>query len=206
MYWFSSNYLKWLDNNHLISVMVSKRQEFWYYNAWGLRWKTWNGAWNHLKGHSTQASAKCWGLAEAVAGAIRGIPRLASTCGVSLITKNGGWVKLLPLWQRPVAAASMVRDPHGDGPPLPSVTGEGMGERVTAASRPRRSQSRHCFQWAAVAGLEFCETCPGSVPGPLSSPAGKVRFWKALGRRRDPLPTTLSEGHCQADWTRTLPR
>lgn len=159
------------------------------------------------EGSFPQASARRWGLAEAVAGAISWIPLVASTCGVSLITKWWlGWSCYphgsLQLLQPPSTATC------GDGPPLPSVTaGRGDGGRDSlllqglGASKAATASSGRLWRevWSSV------RRSPGSVPQLTSD---KVRFGKALGRRQRPTAhhTLCPEDHCQADWTRTLPR
>lgn len=130
MYWFSSNYLKWLDNNHLISVMVSKEQEFWCYNAWGLRWKTWKMGhgiiWRVIPSSVSQVLRVSWGCSWGYQGNTSG--------GLYMWREShhktvAGWscyhYGSVQLLQPPWSAT------HGDGPPLPSVTGgEGMGEEI----------------------------------------------------------------------------
>ena len=186
--------------------MVSREQEFWCDNAWGLRWKTWKLGhgiiWRFIPSSVSQALR----VSEAVAGAISWIPLVAPTCGVSLITKWWlGWSCYrhgsLQLLQPPSTATC------GDGPPLPSVTaGRGVGEEIHC-----------CFKAWALPKLPLlpvggCDERSGVLRDAalglsLSSPAGKVRFSKALGRRQRPAAhhTLCPEDHCQADWTRTLP-
>lgn len=154
------------------------------------------------EGSFPQVSAKCWGLAEAVAGAIRGIPGLYMWPGMWPLhvawvsSQNGGWVEAVT-----TMAASSCCSLHGPRPMEMALhchlsqRERGWGKRFTAASRPGRFQSRHCFQWAAVTRSRVLwDTALGLSLGPsahLPARSGSGRPW---GEGRDPLPTTLSRG------------
>lgn len=111
------------------------------------------------EGSFPQASARCWGLAEAVAGAVSEILRWPLLVAW-VSSQNGGWVEAVT-----VMAVSNCCGLHGPRLSLNHRGKWGWGKRFTTASRPGRFQSRHCFQWAAVTrALEFCETQPWACP------------------------------------------
>lgn len=208
MYWFSSNYLKWLHNNHLIFIMVSREQEFWCYNAWGLRWKTWKIGhgiiWRVIPSSVSQVLRVSWGCSWGYQGNTSG--------GLYMWHeshhKTVAGLKLLPLWQCPVAAASMVRDPwrwpstaichrgRGDGG-RDSLLLQGLGTSKAATASSGRL-------WR---GLEFCETQPWVCPWAPQLTCRQGQVLKGLGEKAETrCPPHCPEDHCQADWTRTLPR
>ena len=174
------------------------------YNAWGLRWKAWKLGhgiiWRFIPSSVRQVLrvswGRSWGFQRNTAGGLYLWHWVSS--------QNGGWAEAVT-----VMAVFSCCGLHGPRLSLSHRAKWGWGKRFTAASRPGRFQSRHCFQWAAVTrALEFCETQPWASPWAPQLTCSKVRFWKALGRRQRPAArhTVCPEDHCKANWTRTLPR
>ena len=140
------------------------------------------------EGSFPQASARCWGLAEAVAGAFSEILPVASTCGVSLITKwwlgwscyRHGSVQLL----RPPWSTTVIK----------SQGKVGMGEEIHccfkawALPKPPLLPVGGCDESSGV----LRDTALGLSLGPsahLQARSGSGRPW---GEGRDPPPATLS--------------